>query len=133
METRHSERREIGQRLAAIRAAHTFNGDGICADYGKYEGCYESTVYFADCTMDGDTGVGCIDWPDGSWETAFKVTPMERALMAGPWDGPDNHPLKLSNVLYIVMGDENGGIRGSHMGEAEWVARQAERDASDDD
>lgn len=121
----HDERTAIRARLHAITSAHTFDHRGICTDLGKYEGCYEATVYFADLSLEGEEGEGLICLTDTEWQCAFKVTDLERAMLAGPWDVEGNI-LRDPDVLYVIVSDENGGIRGSHCAPSEWEAAMTE-------
>jgi hypothetical protein len=119
----HIERIAIRERLHAIREAHNFDDRGICTDHGKFEGCYEATVYFHDMGLDGDYGEGLITFPDGSSECAYKVSEMERAMLAGPWDHDGHVSGILTGFLYVIVEGADGGLVSSHSDEATWAER----------
>jgi hypothetical protein len=129
----HQERHEVRTRVQAITAAHEFDQSGVCMDTGKLWGCYEATVYFNDLSLEGVHGEGIISYADGSSEVAFKVSALERAMLAGPWDGEgksvwDIHP----DLLYVICEDAQGLVTSSFNTPADWADRQGGYEIAED-
>lgn len=124
----HQTRVAIREAVTATLACHDFDERGICTDNGKFENQYEATVYFHNVGLEGDFGEGLISHEDGSSECAYKVDPIERAMLAGPWD-VEGHISSHDDFLFVVVECSDGGVISSHSTASAWAERMAEHEA----
>ena len=115
--------------LAAAVDGYSIDAQGICRNFGKFEGCFEACLYFYSRGMENDYGLGLLSFDDGSNMSAYRVTSLERELIRGPWN--------LARVfgdedLYVVSEGPDGSIIGSYMTPKLWSELVEEYAGADD-